>query len=153
MFSEFRVFRYQSVSHSSVVFLVRREIILKLFSNSEGVTKTGKKLGFVLVVSCPCFFFHFVSSWSPVVCIYLVVCKCVIHPCFLTFVAMFSFFVVVVFLFIFIFAMFFTFHSVVCLCCLLSRCDKTQIKSHNIWTFDFHVLLRGLHPHTFTWPR
>ena len=36
------------------------------------------------------FVFHFISSWSPFVFIYLVVCKCVIHPCFLGFAEMFS---------------------------------------------------------------
>ena len=49
-----------------------------------------------LVVLCACFF-PFVSSWSPVVLTHLVVCNCVIHPCFLTLVVMFSFLAVVVF--------------------------------------------------------
>ena len=30
---------------------------------------------------------------------------------------------------------------------------ETQIKSENISNFDCHLLLRCLHPHTFTWPR
>ena len=56
-------------------------------------------------------------------------------------------------LFVFIFVALFTLRSVVSLCCLLSWCDKNQIKSQNISNFDCHLLFRCLHPHTFTWPR
>ena len=56
--------------------------------------------------------------------------------------------------FIFIFVVLFTFHSVVSLCCLLSWCDKNPDRTtKNISKFDCHLLLRCLHPHTFTWPR
>ena len=77
--------------------------IFSRFSGSfQGVAKKQGKNRVFLVVSCACFFcffffFYFVSSWSPVILIYLLACKCVIHPCFLTFVVMFSFFPVVVF--------------------------------------------------------
>ena len=55
---------------------------------------------------------------------YLVGCKCVIRPCFLSFVMFFFFSCVSLFLFIFIFIVIFTFHSVVSLSCILAWCDK-----------------------------
>ena len=121
----------------------------------RGGQKTGKKQGFFGCLMCV-FFFHFVSSWSPVVLTYLLVCKCVIHPCFLTFVVMFSFFAVVVF------PCFYSFLSLLCsllfiqlflLAVFSLGVTKTQIKSQNISNFDCHLLLRCLHPQTFAWPR
>ena len=121
----------------------------------KGGQKTGKNQGFFGCLMCVFFliFFHFVSSSSPVVLAYLLVCKCVIHPCFLTFVVMFSFFAVVVF------PCFYS--SLYLLCSLLFiqlfvfavfslGVTKIQIKSQNISNFDCHLLLRC---HTFTWPR
>ena len=65
-----------------------RQIVLKVFWNSEGVAKKHGKNRFLGGCILSVFFFDFVSSWSPVVVTYLVVVvgKCVIHPCFLTFV-------------------------------------------------------------------
>ena len=135
----------------------RRPNILKVFGTPKGWPKNREKPGlFWLSHVRVFFFFHFVSSWSPVVLTYLLVCKCVIHPCFLTFVVMFSFFAVVVFP---------CFYSSLSLLCSLLFIQlflfavfslgvtKTQIKSQNISNFDCHLLLRCLHPHTFTWPR
>ena len=98
VFSDLGDFNYPRISHSSAV--SRRHLTDQIFSRFFGTPKGWPKKGktrVFLVVSCACFFFHFVSSWSPVVLTYLVVCKCVIRPCFLTFVVMFSFFAVVVF--------------------------------------------------------
>ena len=118
--------------------------------------KTGKNQGFCGCLRCMFLLFHFVSSWSPVVLIYFLVCKCFIRPCILTFVVMLFFFAVVLFpcvysslsllrslLFIqlFVFVVFFLGGT------------KTQIKSQNISNFDCHLLLRCLHRHTFTWPK
>ena len=54
--------------------------------------KQGKNKGFFSGCLVSVFFFHFVSSWSPVVFTYLVVCICVINPCFLIFIVTFLFF-------------------------------------------------------------
>ena len=92
---------------------------------SRGGQKTGKNQCFFGCLMCV--FFYIVSSWSPVVLTYLLACKCVIHPCFLTLDVMFSFFPVVVFPCFYsslFFLVFITFHLVVCLCCLLSWCDR-----------------------------
>ena len=121
---------------------------------SRGGQKQGKTSVFWL--SHVRFFCYIVSSWSPVVLIYPLACKCVIHPCFLTFDVMFSFFPVVVF------PCFYS--SVFFLCSLLFiwlfvfvvfslGVTQTQIKSQNISNLDCHLLLRCLHHHTFTWPR
>ena len=96
--SDLGVFRYPCISHSSVV--SGGGFADQIFSRLFELPRGGKKKRFFLwVVSCflNTFDYHFVSSWSPVVFVYLAVCKCVIHPCFPTFVVMFSFFAVVVF--------------------------------------------------------
>ena len=67
---------------------------------------------------------------SPFVFIYLVVCKCVIHHFFLSFVVMFFLLCcgcASLFLFIFIFIVLFTFHSLF-LYCIISWCDKPRSK-------------------------
>ena len=88
MFSNFGPF----FTRRFVVFSFRRKSLLKVFWNSEGVAKKQRKARFVFLLSRVWFFVQFreifVSSWSPFVYIYLVVCKCVIHPCFLGFVVM-----------------------------------------------------------------
>ena len=133
----------------------RRPNILKVFWIFQGVAKKQGKTSVFGCLMCG-FFFYIVSSWSPVVLTYLLACKCVIHPCFLTFDVMFSFFPVVVF------PCFYS--SLFFLCSLLFIWffvfvvfslggTETQIKSQNISNFDCHLLLRWLHPHTFTWPR
>ena len=61
------------------------------------MAKNREKQAFSGCLVAVFFIFHFVSSWSPFVFIYLVVCKCVINLCFLSFVVMFLFFAVVVF--------------------------------------------------------
>ena len=83
-------------------------------------------------------FFYIVSSWSLVVLTYLLACKCVIQPCFLTFDVMLSFFPMVVF------PCFYS--SLFFLCSLLFIClfvlvvfslgvTEAQIKSENISKF------------------
>ena len=137
MFSKFGVFRCPSISHSSVVFKrFAKNIFLRFFGTPKGCQKTGKKNVF-LWLSRVCVFFPFVSSWSPVVFTYLVVCKCVIHPRFL--LLLLSFFSVVVFpcfcsslslLFsvqLFVFAVF------------SLGVRKTQIKWENLSQFCFHA--------------
>ena len=84
VFSEFGVFSCPSISHSSVVFKGSpKKYSQGFFGTPKGWPRNREKLGFCrgCVVSV---FYHFVSSWSPVVFAYLVVCKCIIHPCFLT---------------------------------------------------------------------
>ena len=143
MFSELGVFRYPCISHSSVVSGrgSPKKCSQGFLELPRGGQTTGKNQGFFVVVSC-LFYFHFVSSWSPVVFTYLVVCKCVIHPCFLTFIVMFSFFAVVVFS---------CFYSSLCLLCSLLFIQlfvfavfslgvrKTQTKWENISQFCFHA--------------
>ena len=63
----------------------------------RGGQEKGKNQGFCGCLRCVFLLFHFVSSWSPVVLIYLLVCKCFIRPCILTFVVMLFFFAVVLF--------------------------------------------------------
>ena len=150
-FTEYSVFRAScfqiSVHFTLIVFFCGSpKIILKLSSNSEGV---AKKLGnlFFVVVSCPCSFSisshhgHLSSSYSRDVC------KCVIHPCFLTFVVvMFSFFAVVVFPY---------FYSSLSLLCSLLLIQlfvfavfslggtETQMKPQNISQFRFSCSASG----------
>ena len=138
MFSELGVFRYPRISHSSVV--SGRGFADQIFSRFFELPRCGQKTvktrvflwlsrGFLILL-----FYHFVSSWSPVVLTYLVVCKCGIRPWFLTFLLCFRSLRWMCFLFLFIFmsGVFFTFHSVRCLCCLLSWCEKNpdQMRKH-----------------------
>ena len=130
MFSDIRAFRTRRLFPVKVC---RNNYSQGLWNSQVKGWPKNRETRFFLWLSRVCFF-HFVSSWSPVVFTYLVVCKCVIHPCFLTFIVMFSFFAVVVFSCFYSSlclqsAVLFTFHSVVCLCCLLSWwCEKNQIK-------------------------
>ena len=151
-------FSYPRILHSSAVSgrTSPTKYSQGFFGTPKGWPKNRDKTGCFLVVSCACVLFHFVSSWSPVVLTYLLVCKCVIHPCFLTFVFMFSFFAVVVF------PCFYSYLSLLCSLLFIQLflfavfslgVTKTQIKSQNISNFVCYLLLRCLHPHTFTWPR
>ena len=112
----------------------RRPNILKVFWIFQGVAKKQGKTSAFWLSHVRFFFFYIVSSWSPVVLTDLLACKCVIHPCFLTF----HFFILLsdgcvsLFLFIFIFLVFITFHLLVCLSCFLSWCDRNpdQIRKY-----------------------
>ena len=101
VFREGGDFGKMRILHSSAVLVCRSPTKYSqgFLELSRGGQKTGKNQGFFGCLMCVFFFFffYFVSSWSPVVLIYLLACQCVIHPCFLTFVVMFSFFPVVVF--------------------------------------------------------
>ena len=117
----------------------------------RGGQKTGKNQGFFGCLMCV-FFFPF--RLLMVTCrLDIPSCLQMCHSSLLSYFCCYVFLLcggcVSLFLCIFIFVVLFTFHSVVSLCCLLSWCDKTQIKSQNISNFDCHLLLRCLHPHTF----
>ena len=74
-------------------------------------------------------FYHFVSSWSPFVFIYFVVCKCVIHPCFLSLLLCFSSLLWLCFIASIHLYLYRVFYFSVVFCCILPWCNKTQITS------------------------
>ena len=95
----------------------------QIFSSGQ---KTGKNQGF-LVVSCACFFFPF--RLLMVTCrLDIPSCLQVCHSSLLSYCCCYVFLLsggcVSLFLFILSFVVFFAFHLVVCLCCLLSWCDR-----------------------------
>ena len=101
----------------------------KILRRVEGQQPQNHVQGFFVVVPL-------VSSWSPIVFVYLVHCKSVAHLVFfyfwsfvfLLFGGCVSFFVSM-----FVFIVLFVFDSVVSLSCVFSLCDhKNQIKSQNI---------------------
>ena len=122
----------------------------------RGGQKTGKKQCF-LVVSCAVFVFYIVSSWSPVVLTNLLACKCVIHRWCLTFHVMcFPSFRWLCFLVsIHLYFSWVHIFSFGCLSFLSSLLVGQKPRwNHKISpNFHCHLLLRCLHPHTFTWPR
>ena len=132
VFCEWGDFGYMPVLHSSAV-LVRTpptKYSQGFLELSRGGHKPGKNQGF-LVVSCACFFLFFFFPFR----LLMVTCRLDIPSCLQTchssllsycccYVFLLSGGCVSLFLFIFIFVVLFTFHSVVCLCCLLSWCDR-----------------------------
>ena len=104
----------------------------------QGVAKKQGKTSVFWLFNVGFFFPSIVSSWSPVVFRYLLACKCVIHPCRLTFHVMFSFFPVVVFPCVYsslyvLCSLLFIWLFVFVVFCL--GVTETQIKSENISKF------------------
>ena len=144
-------------------FLTRRcfflppKIILKLFWTSEGWPKNREKLGFFGSLMTGFLFGGGVFPCGVLVLVflfmYLLRCKCVIRPCCLTC----SFY----FLFVFRYGVSFWGgrggYSSFYVNHFNGPVSKTKTRSYqinpNIWNFVFDVLLWGLYPHTFTWPR
>ena len=144
MFSDIRAFRTRRL------FLVGAsptKYSQGFFELPRGGQKTEKNKGFLWlsVFFLILLFYHLVSSWSPVVLTYLVVCKCGIRPWFLTLLFCFRSLRWLCFLFLFIFmsGVFFNFHTVVCLCCLLSWCDKKPDQMRKYLTILFSCLCFG----------
>ena len=137
VFSDLGDFSYPRILHSSAV--SGRHLADQIFSRFFGTPKGWpKKQGKTRV-----FWLSHVRVFFPfrllmVTCrLGIPCCLQMCHSSFLSYICSCVFLVcggcVSLFLFIFIFVVLFTFHSVVCLCCLLSWCDKkTQIKSQNI---------------------
>ena len=146
MFSELGVFRYPYISHSSVV---SGRGLPKKYSQGflelpRGGQKPGKSKGFFVVVSCLFFPFRLL----------MVACRlhipCCLQMCHSSLLSHFYCYVFVlcggcVFLFLFIFmsVVLFNFHSVVCLCCLLSWCEKNPDQMRKYLTILFSCLCFG----------
>ena len=134
----------------------RRPNILKVFWNSQGVAKKREKPGFlwlsqVHVLIVPFRLLMVTCRLDIPSC-----CKCFIRPCILIFVVMLFFFAVG--LFPCVYPSLSLLRSLFCVQLFVFAVfslgvTKTKIKSQNISNFDCHLLLRCLHPHTFTWPR
>ena len=93
VFCEWGDFGYMRILHSSAVLgrtspTKYSQGFLELPRDGQ---KTGKSQGFCGCLRCVVLLFHFVSSWSPVVLIYLLVCKCFIRPCILILAVMLFF--------------------------------------------------------------
>ena len=136
VFSDLGDFSYPRISHSSVVSgrHLADQIFRRFFGTPKEWPKTGKNPWFFWLSHVRVFFpfrLLMVTRRLHIPC-WLQMCHSSLVSYFCCYVFLLCGGCVSLFLFIFISAVLFTFHSVVCLCCLLSWCDKNpdQIKKY-----------------------
>ena len=149
MFPSLVCIRYPSISHSSVAFFrgSPKRYSQGFLELPRGGQKNRGKQGFFVVVSCLCVYVFSFRLLMVTCRLHIPCCLQMCHSSLLSYYYCYVFLLcggcVSLFLFIFIFAVFFTFHSVVCLCCLLSWCEKTPDQMRKYLTILFSCLCFG----------